>query len=371
MGLVQVGLSFLFERKLAHRERQVELGVIAAQVAHDIRAPLAALAASEKDLSALPEDTRVMIRNAVFRVREIAHQLLEKSRPASLSMASEWMVGLIENVLIEKRMQFRNYTDLDIQSEFDAGAYALFVRVQRREFKRVLSNLVNNSAEAMGYRGKVIVRVGLSTQWKTKLEVIDHGKGIKPEILQKLGNRGETYGKMGGCGLGLSHAKQSVQAWRGEFSIDSEIGCGTRVKLNFPRVDAPAWFVSELRIRKGSTVVILDDESVVHRIWRDRLRQEQTKGGDVQLCHFTSAVQLSHWISENEVKSRDALYLIDFELLSSHITGLELVQDLRICSQSVLVTHYYEEPFIQNQCMQFRIRLLPKSFASIIPIQIV
>jgi hypothetical protein len=65
---------------LKTKERQaflrIQLGQMAAQVAHDIRSPLAALDMVLEEISSLPEDLRLIVRRAVGRIKDISNNLL-------------------------------------------------------------------------------------------------------------------------------------------------------------------------------------------------------------------------------------------------------------------------------------------------------
>ena len=87
----------------------------------------------------------------------------------------------------------------------------------------------------------------------------DTGKGIPPEILAKLGQKGVTYGKAGGNGLGLYHARTMIEGWGGSFTMKSEPGQGTAVLIALPRATGQVG---------GSTAVLLDDDLLVHMNWK-------------------------------------------------------------------------------------------------------
>jgi signal transduction histidine kinase len=94
---------------------------------------------------------------------------------------------------------------------------------------RLLSNLINNSFEAQSSE----IKLELSTEAEyIKLAIIDNGSGITPEVLSTLGTRGNSHGKSSGYGLGLSSAKEAVEASGGNLKIESKINIGTRVTLN-------------------------------------------------------------------------------------------------------------------------------------------
>ncbi|HOW88848.1 MAG TPA: ATP-binding protein, partial [Elusimicrobiales bacterium] len=355
------------------------IGQMAAQVAHDIRSPLAALDAVTKDVAQLPEDKRIMVRSAISRIRDIANHLLEKNRQARISadgassappVRSEeicLLSGLIEPLISEKRLQFRSKIGVDIEAVMDESSYGMFARIQPAEFKRVLSNLVDNAVEVLGDKG--VVNLGLTHEGgNIVLTVTDNGKGIPRDILEKLGQRGGTYGKAGGSGLGLYHARNSVESWGGTLKIGSEPGKGTTVTVTLPAAPGPDWFVSGLKLRPRSAVVILDDDTSIHRIWQGRFDSLGVKERGIEVLHFSAPEELRSWVRNNAEKP--ALYLTDHELLGYKETGLSLVEELGIGARSILVTSRYEEEDVLKSCLRLRVRMIPKGLAGLAPIEI-
>ncbi len=233
---------------------------LAAQVAHDIRSPLAALGSAAKDL-VLPEEQRKLMEGAVSRMQGIADDLLQRYRAPSAASAESkpavYVLGtLIEQVLAEKRLQHKEKTGVKI--EFTGVSSEIKALVEPKELQRLISNLVNNSVEAFDGPGTVSVSLS-SPDGRVLLEVKDNGKGIPPEILAKLGRKGETHGKAGGNGLGIYHARTTIEGWGGSFTMKSEPGQGTEVLITLPRAAAqPA----------GRTAVLLDDDMLVHMNWK-------------------------------------------------------------------------------------------------------
>lgn len=245
--------------KTAVAEKEAAIGRMAAQVAHDIKSPLAALGAAAKGLK-IPEEQRKLLEGALNRMQGIAEDLLQRNRaPSGAQGAAKPAVyalgGLIEQVLAEKRLQHKDKTGLKI--EFSGAAAKIKALVEPKELQRLLSNLVNNSVEAFSGPGTVAVSLSV-VDGKVLIEVKDNGKGIPAEILAKLGQKGETYGKAGGNGLGLYHARTTVEGWGGSFKIGSEPGKGTSVLIELPRPAVPA----------ASAVVLLDDDLLVHMNWK-------------------------------------------------------------------------------------------------------
>ncbi len=361
-------------------ERQAAVGSLAAQVAHDIRSPLAALDSVVNRLGQLPEQERVFMRSAINRIKDIANNLLQKNREIANSAivkpeitpgevpSIQLLSSLLDPLITEKRMQFRSMIGIEIDSRVDATSYGLFAKTQPTEFKRVISNLINNAVEALVGTGTIMLTVMGSVD-EIEITVGDNGKGIPPEILAKLGQRGETHGKSGGSGLGLYHARTSVQSWGGKLRIESTQGAGTSVIITLPRAPSPSWFVSTLSLAPGTSVVVVDDDSSIHQVWQGRFDSLRVTEKQVEIVHLSTPDQFRDWVKANETKAHTAVYLVDYELLEFTETGLSLISELNLGKQSILVTSRFEERHILEGCQKLEVRLIPKGMAGFVPVE--
>lgn len=370
---------------LAKSEKNEALGSLASQVAHDIQSPLAALEMIIQSTNAISEDKRILIRSAVSRVRDIANNLLsthrksvDKTNSRDLSTGNEPLTcqiaaTLIESILTEKRLEFRSKISIAIEGFLHSEeAYGLFIKVQLGNFKRVISNIINNSVESIVNSG--IVRVSLKQSMNdVDILIQDSGVGIPPKVLSLLGERGMTYGKLNGNGLGIYHAKKILSNCNGQLHIDSKLNEGTLVKITLPKAEQPIWFTKSLIISPQLIICITDDDESIHQIWNKRFSREGFPAGNERLAvnHFSSPAQLIDWHDKNKFLNQDILFLCDYEFLKKDINGIDLIKKLRIAPHSVLVTSHYEEQRIQIQCIQLGIKLLPKSMAAFIPLTFV
>lgn len=359
--------------ELQVKESQVTL---AAQVAHDIRSPVFALDAALKNMEQLPEQQRVVVRHAVNRIRDVANGLLEKNRRQAGTAAANTgplelrlLSSLIEPVITEKRLQYGDKPGIVIHLELSQQAYGLFARVQPVEFGRMLSNLLNNGAEALGDKGKMDVRLAPEDNYIV-LTITDTGKGIPPEILSRLGQRGETHGKAGGSGLGLYHARTTAESWGGSLTITSTPGKGTTVAIKLPKAEAPDGFVSAIELVPGSPVIVLDDDIGIHQLWRGRFEAARLGERNIESLYFREPEQLRAWTKAEPAKAKTAVCLFDYELSGYKETGLSLAEELGLCAQTILVTSRSEEKRIIEECARLRVRLMAKGMAEYVPISI-
>jgi len=367
--------------KLAQMESDAAVGRLASQVAHDIRSPVFALEAALKNVPQLSERQRVIVRHAVNRIRDVANGLLEKNRQKAGTASAETiqrmaeaqetflLSGLIEPVITEKRLQYESKLGIQINFDLSHESYGLFAKVQPAEFRRIISNLVNNAVEALGEKGTVNLSLA-QVAGTLALTVTDTGKGIPPDVLAKLGQRGETHGKAGGSGLGLYHARTTAESWGGTLSIVSELGKGTTVTIELPKAEAPAYFTGEVKLVPGRPVVVLDDDPGIHELWRGRFESAHFKDHNIEVFNFSEPTALRAWIKDNPDKASKAICLFDYELTGHTETGLTLAEELGLCARTILVTSRAEEKRIIDACTALKVRIIPKGQAEIVPIAI-
>lgn len=351
--------------------RESALGELASQVAHDIRSPLAALGALEKDLAALPEDARLLARSAVGRIKDIANNLLaqykmgmnkEDGGPSHEEASPQLLSGLIEPLISEKRLQLRSRGGIQLDVAWDSDTYGLFANVEPTQFKRVISNLINNAAEAITDVGNITVSLELSDR-QALISIQDTGRGIPPEILLQLGAKGVTHDKVGGTGLGLYFAKSKIEGWGGELALQSVSGEGTTVVIKIPVIPHPRWFLPELVLTEKGSVVVMDDDESIHQTWRARFQALKVAEHGIEVLHFTNPDEFS-------VSRPDHLFLMDYEFVGHAENGIDLIQRLGIASSSVLVTSRYQEILSSSIFEKSCLRLIPKGLAAQVPIRI-
>lgn len=233
------------------------LGELAAQVAHDIRSPLAALESLAGGLSAFPGRDARLMREAMARIRAIADDLLERHRGAGgPGVLPVRIAELAEQVVAEKRPSLPPAVSLEFAAPEAARAEAAG---DPAVFQRILSNLIDNAVQALPAGGRVRVEAGLGGTHEAFVAVQDDGPGIPADVLPKLGAKGASFGKEHGTGLGLYHARTSAESWGGRLDIESGPAQGTRVVLWMRLLAGGAACASE--------AVLVDDDPLVRASW--------------------------------------------------------------------------------------------------------
>lgn len=369
---------------------------IAKQVAHDIRSPLAAMDMMFTTLKDLPEEHRILFRNAIGRIKDIANNLVFKaagtvpiSEPPTVAeaiqkrgikedsaeaLSVELLPVIIDQIVSEKRLQYRSNLKVNIDAVIGADSYGIFANVAPSQLRRIISNLINNAVEALpGGRGRIRVELKRSQQ-TVLVSVIDDGKGIPADILPRLGQEGFSFGKEAhresGSGIGLFHARTMVESWGGSLEIRSTVGTGSTITLRLVAAPTPPWFVPILNLSEDSVVVILDDDQSIHGIWRERFQSLLPASRNLFIQHFSTPNEVESFI-KTRPQCEKSVYLFDFELIGQSKSGLDLIEELDLGNRAILVSSRFEGAHIRARCQTLGVKMIPKPMAAFVPIEIV
>ena len=341
---------------------------IAEQVAHDIRSPLAAINTAVSDVTAIPENKRIMIRNAAKRLNDIANNLLlqpknnffdAQDNNVDTDGSPELIFVVLDNIVAEKRYEYYK-TNVNINLNGSDCSYNCFSNINLGSFKRVLSNLINNSIEAVNSNGSIVISLTCNT---THVEIIieDNGCGIPADILPKVTDLGFSFNKKNGAGFGLSYTKQYLEQINGEMHIHSEEKIGTKITISLLRSNHPNWFCDLMNIPQDSVIVVLDDDPSIHDAWDERF----APFSHVKLIHFYNVSELL----QHQIKPcMPILYLVDYELLADVKNGLDVIEDLTLNDKAILVTSCFEDIAIRTRCEKIGVKIIPKSYVPYIQI---
>jgi two-component system cell cycle sensor histidine kinase PleC len=130
---------------------------------------------------------------------------------------------------------------LTMRLESDDGLPGL--RGDLRTVRQILINLISNAIKFTPAGGSVTVtarRQSLATGGGLLIQITDTGVGIAeqdiPKVLAPFGQiEGPLHREHQGTGLGLPLVQSFMQLHGGEMSIDSALGEGTTISLQFPR----------------------------------------------------------------------------------------------------------------------------------------
>jgi hypothetical protein len=134
-----------------------------------------------------------------------------------------------------------------------------------------------------------------------------------------------------------------------------------------PRVvPAPKWFLGDVQLDDKSTIVIVDDDSTIHALWKDRISAAKP---NVTIEHFFDPDSATSWIVQNRWSLGKYMLLTDYNLNSQSGTGLSVLERFGLSHPSaVMVTNAFEDQNLRERCGKLNVRIMPKSVMGYAPI---
>ncbi|MFH1745710.1 MAG: ATP-binding protein [Planctomycetota bacterium] len=223
------------DRELELRRRLAALGELAAGVAHEVRNPLGAIQLYSNLLRGacqrldpaleLIEKIEIGIR-AIDGVVQDTLALVPRDGRLSVEQLQAVISGardLCQQVLHDHAVTLHTHlADPDV-----------YVRVEADGLQRVLVNLMVNAVQASPAGGTVFVKVAAPCNGEVTLSVMDAGRGLADEVLDRLFDPFFTT-KDHGTGLGLTIAHRLIEAYGGRLTARNRDSGGAEFMVVLP-----------------------------------------------------------------------------------------------------------------------------------------
>jgi PAS domain S-box-containing protein len=239
LGAVEISTDLTnikqMQNQMQHAKTLAALGEMAATVAHEIRNPLAGIGGFagllERDLEG-DDPRRALVKKIVQGVsslNKIVSNLLVYTRHMELNLQRVDFIEWMEEIL--------NYAEIEIAKENKDIAIARDYKFERMEaridpekFQQVFLNLIFNAIQSIEGKGRITIRADLDEKDFLRVAIVDTGKGIPKDIMDKIFNPFFTT-KEQGTGLGLAIVQRIVALHGGAITVTSEPGTFTQFEI--------------------------------------------------------------------------------------------------------------------------------------------
>jgi signal transduction histidine kinase len=234
-----------------------------AKMSHELRTPLNAIIGFS-DLLIEQEDTIERTKRLNFldnvagsakHLLKLINDLLDIAKVESgklkleltdvdLRMAVKNTVATTQSLFVKKRQQ----VDVALPDQ------PMMIRADAARVEQVLLNLLSNANKFSPEGERISIR-GEAAEQMWRIEVRDHGIGIRPEDHARIFDEFEQVDARGlhptGTGLGLALAKRFVEAHGGAIAVESALGAGSVFRVTLPRLQAPFLRAHEQAVMPG------------------------------------------------------------------------------------------------------------------------
>ncbi|HEY0457007.1 MAG TPA: ATP-binding protein, partial [Verrucomicrobiae bacterium] len=224
------------EEQLRQNEKLSAIGLLAAEVAHEIRNPLTVMKMlyHSLDLKFPPGDPRekdaVIMGEKMDLLNRIVEQILAFARSTEPHLQPVNINKLIEDLGLLTRHKLKNQ-NIRLVRELDPAVPEL--RADATQLEQAFLNLTLNAVEAMPKGGTLKISTQAHAGGVT-IEFTDTGEGMTEEQCQRAFSSLLSTSKPKGTGLGLAIVSRVVETHRGEITINSKPGIGTTFRITVP-----------------------------------------------------------------------------------------------------------------------------------------
>jgi len=209
-----------------------------ADVTHELRTPLTIIQGNLEGmldglyppdparLSSLLDETRVLAR----RIDDLRTLALVDSGAFQLHKEPTDLAALLSETKAEFSTQA---AAAGVSLQVESASSLPLLDLDGGRMRQALSNLVANALRYTPQGGLVRLNCRAESS-RLVIEVQDDGPGISPQDLPHVFDRFYKAHDSGGMGLGLSIAKQLVEAHGGEITALSQPGAGTTIRIQLP-----------------------------------------------------------------------------------------------------------------------------------------
>lgn len=228
---------FLAQKELEVKERLATAGRMAAQIAHEIRNPLAAISGAiqflknELHLDGDQKKLMEIVLKESVRVTQSIEQFLDLASPGKGAFSPVKLAEALEETLALLRASGELNGRYRVAGNFSSSPLTYYGSVN--QFKQIFWNLTRNALKAMPEGGTLTIDFIQDKKKEIKMRFADTGRGLKEEekkrLFEPFFSRFEN-----GRGLGLVIVRRIVDDYDGKIEVNSALRHGTEIIVSLP-----------------------------------------------------------------------------------------------------------------------------------------
>ncbi len=238
------------EEKLRQNEKLSALGLLAAEIAHEIRNPLTVMKMiyHALNLEFAAKDPRSKDARLLGEKMDHLNRIVERILAFARQSDPLWEVvdvnSLLDDLGLLTRHKLKQHK-IELRCELDADIPRL--EADATKLEQAFLNLTLNAVESMPQGGRLTIRTKQLAARHRDLQVEqiaiefeDTGEGMTEQTMSRVFRSVLDSQKPSGTGLGLAIVSRIVEAHSGEVKLRSAIGRGTSFTVMLPIAQSPS-----------------------------------------------------------------------------------------------------------------------------------
>lgn len=201
-----------YREKLVESVKNKAIAQTMQSIAHDLKNPISVIELSIGSHTWEEfQNKQITLQSAIIKLKSMADSF--KRADLEGLIKANW-VKMSWNKIIDDMSPIaeKHSVNLKIDKIIDDEVY-----LDKAKIDRSIINLIRNAIEAGAHNVSISI---MQENFDLIIKVIDDGPGVARDFMSNLFKRGETYGKHGGTGLGLSFVKNVIEGHGGTVTYD-------------------------------------------------------------------------------------------------------------------------------------------------------
>ena len=224
------------KERLSFKEKEEAWREMAKQVAHEVKNPLTPMKLTIQNFERKfdPNDP-----NIHEKVKNLSKTMVDQiDLVATVASAFSQFAQLPEkhNEIFDLNKEIKTIINVfsDEKIYFHSNKDEIMVEMDKIYLSRIITNLVANAIQAKHDDRENIINLDVEQRQKRIfITLTDNGKGIPEDLYDRIFEPNFTS-KSGGTGLGLTMVRKMVEDYKGEITVQSEVGKGSTFTISLP-----------------------------------------------------------------------------------------------------------------------------------------
>ncbi|MDR1433686.1 hypothetical protein, partial [Candidatus Endomicrobiellum devescovinae] len=158
-----------------------------------------------------------------------------------------------------------------------------------------------------------------------------------------------------------------IEGKKGEIKVSYRIdGDYVEIRVKDNGKGMSRCMVEKLEIKKGEEVVIVDDEELIHEVWKAKLKEYEK---EIRIKFFKEGKEALKYLKSLENKDK-VLLLTDYRLKGQEVTGIDIIEEAGMKERHILVTGEEVSRIKDFNKKSTFLKMVPKMYINDIPLRL-